>query len=168
MKYTPPTDIDPEAKELIRHKARRMAKGFGFRRADEADIRQELSLAAHLATMNYDPRRADAVTFYNAVIEHKAIDLLRRQVSRKRDPRRELLIDTSLGLGVQLDPRPATERRMDLGQALASLPPDDRDVAMALAEHTVMDVARRPGQSRERVRGARRRIRRHLSKRGLP
>jgi RNA polymerase sigma factor (sigma-70 family) len=167
MKYTPPSDIDPEAKELIRHKARRMADDNGFRQSDVPDLRQELSLAAHLASSKYDPRRADPVTFYSVVVEHKATDLVRRQTAKKRDRRLVRQIETSLDPCVQADPRPATELRLDVRDAIDGLRPDDRDVAVALADHTVMEIARRPGRSREQVRGARRRIRRHLAERGL-
>lgn len=168
MKYTPPTDIDPEARELVRHKAGRMVGTNGFRKADLPDLRQELSLAAHVASTKYDPRRADPVTFYATVIEHKATDLARRQTAKKRDRRRESRIESSLDSCLLVDPWPASHVVADVRQAVASLRPGDREVALALAEHTVMDLARRPGQSRQRVRGACGRIRRHLAERGLP
>lgn len=167
MKYTTPADVDPEARELIRHKARRMVGTNGFRRADLPDLRQELLLAAHVASAKYDPRRGDPVTFYNAVIDNKSIDLARRQTCKARDRRRVRQIETSLDLDLQPDPRLVHELRLDVRDALAGLRPDDRETAIALADHTFMDVARRSGRSREQVRGACRRIRRQLSERGL-
>jgi RNA polymerase sigma factor (sigma-70 family) len=168
-----PPELDARIEALISFKARKLARGHGFRRRDEADIEQELWLHFLKRLGQHDPKRASQYTFAERVSANKITDLIRRANAQCRDRRREqYLEELPPRTFEQIHKRTAeaqrhTELRLDLDSVLSSLSEPDHAVALDLAEHSVADVTRRTGLSRQSVRTARRRIRRHLERCGV-
>src|SRR4051794_5950698 len=84
LMYHAPTDVEPVAKALIKHKVARLVGHSGWRAADRDDLSQELALHAHVASSHYDPARGATSTFYDLVLKRKVIDLIERQRAQKR------------------------------------------------------------------------------------
>lgn len=160
MGYRPPADIDPVARALIGHKARKLARSSGFTRSDADDIEQELALQAHQASGRFDPRRGNATTFYDAVLANKVRSIVDRARAAKRDRRRERPLDEAA-------PEPARSSRIDLkldvDDALAALPPADRAMSAHFVSDSLAGAARAARVTRQQARSARARIARHLA-----
>jgi hypothetical protein len=162
-----PSDIDPYARWLIKHKVRRLVDRHGFRRDDEQDLHQELAMHVVAGMRRHDPARASTRTFADRIITTKIASIIQHATAQKRDRRRVQAIDE-----VSEPSRPthqaAVDARLDVIQAVASLPDDLRSVATLLMEHGSEAAVIRAGRmTREMVRGRRRRIAAHLRGRGL-
>jgi DNA-directed RNA polymerase specialized sigma24 family protein len=164
MPYRPPTDIHPAARGLIRYKKQPLVGNFGFTRDDADDIEQELALRAHLATPAYDPDRGTASAFFGRVLTNAARNLANAAARQKRDRRRVTPFD-AVALRTTVDADAGF--RLDVADALASLPPTDRAVADLLVDDTVAGASRSLGMTRGQVRSARARIARRLTAAGV-
>jgi RNA polymerase sigma factor (sigma-70 family) len=171
--YHPSFDLDPRISEMIRFKAEKLANGPAFRRGDEEDIRQDLSLHLVERMRRHDPSRSSTYTYADRVLTNKVKDLVRRAHAQRRDFSRERRLE-------ELPPRTLddlhghfshVERqrdlRLDVTAALASLPQDDQGIALLLRDHSVAAATRLTGRSRQSVRTARGRVRKHLEACGV-
>jgi RNA polymerase sigma factor (sigma-70 family) len=152
---------------VIGYAVRRLLDGRWFTRGETADLVQELALHAHAASQTYDPSKSGHNTYYSRVLGRRAIDLTRRAAAAKRDRRRERPLDENDPEVARPAPQPTVERQVDLAAALAELSRADQALAAALADHSLLEAARRLGLSREQARAASPRIARHLVGRGL-
>jgi DNA-directed RNA polymerase specialized sigma24 family protein len=165
MGYTAPTDIDPEARRLIRHKVRRLIDASAYTSSDEDDLAQELALHAHVARPKYDPDRGALSTFYDRTLNNAVRNLATAATRKKRDRRRERPLELVAARPAR---HPDTELKLDVDAALATLLPDDRMIASHLADDgMVTRVVRTTGRTRHEVRGARGRIAQQFAALGL-
>lgn len=152
-------------------KAKQIIGKAGLLRSDFEDVRQHLLtyVVEHLA--EYDPRRGLPEAFASMLITTAVAMLLRRRRQKRyhggkppesfdsnagsHDPDVEPLSSEARGrrLGLQpCDPQDAVDTRMDLADAMASLPLDLRALACLLVQgQTEASVARLSGRSRRQV-----------------
>jgi RNA polymerase sigma-70 factor, ECF subfamily len=165
MGVRPTEGFDPKVAELIRVKVRSVIGRYGFTRSDEDDLAQELSMHVVEQMPKYDPARASPQTFADRIVTNKLASIIGHRTAQKRDRRREVPADRA--------PEPAVadgrdrDARLDVRQTLAGLPDDLRHVAQLLAEHTLAEVVRIAGLTRQQVRTVRHRIGQHLRSAGL-
>jgi DNA-directed RNA polymerase specialized sigma24 family protein len=166
MGYSTPRGLDPVVSALIKRKARRLAGTCGFTRSDVPDLEQELSMQFCLAAPRFDAARGRATENYERVLARKVRSIVRAATAECRDYRRHgLLLDTGHEPVAQERP---SDLRIDLSDALAALSPPDHNVAaLLMAGHTVADVGRALGSSRQRVRTACTRAGRRLTAAGV-
>jgi DNA-directed RNA polymerase specialized sigma24 family protein len=161
--YYPPADVDPAARALIKHKAKRLVGSYGFTRSDRDDLEQELAMKAFLASATFDPARGTVTSFFNRVLANKANSLARHATRIKRDRRNDVPLDE-----VHLvTPDWRGDLRVDVADALDDLSEADRAVAPLLATQSVAAVARITGHTRGVIREAKRRIARALAAKNL-
>jgi DNA-directed RNA polymerase specialized sigma24 family protein len=164
----PPSDIDPYARWLIKHKVRRLVRSNGIRRADEEDLAQDLALHVHLAAQKYDSRRGAASTFYDRVLARKIASIVQSRTAQKRDFRRERPLDSAPAHTFSRpEPSERVDLQLDVRDAVARLSGDLRPVACLFMEYSEAELIRRTGISRQRVRGLRQRIGQELRAAGL-
>lgn len=173
-------EIRPFAESLVGVKARQIIGKAGLRWSDLQDIRQELMLYLVGRLGDYDQRRGPAEAHATMLVTTAVAMLLRRRrvQARGRSPvsldamsDQERLIDWHLSPadhGRRLGLRPRAEQdlaeiRMDLADAMASLPEDLRALSCLLVQgQTEASVARLSGRSRRQVHKEVEAIRSHL------
>jgi len=172
-----PHEIAPalaRAADLIRRKARRLARRRDFLRADEEDVAQVLTARVLARLPGFDPAAIGLDAFLRRVVNQGASVLIRdRHASKRHDPGAASLDHAGPGgraAGVPDGRRAAhrgTARRpaqdqadlaADVGAFLRGLPPEERALAEALLrEGAVAAAARAAGVPRGRVYAALRR-----------
>ncbi len=158
-------DVDPVVADLIRRKARRLARSLGFSPSDEDDLRQDLWLHVVAGMQRYDATRASCRTFATRIVTTRSISMAQHTRAQKRDRRRERCIDSLVeppadGRELTLE---QVDLRTDVGGVVASLPVDLHPIAILYMRHGGdAGVIRASGLSRQRVRGLRRRLTEHL------
>ena len=180
----------PRVQQLIRAKARRIARHAGFRRSDRPDLEQELALHVLKQARRYDARRASVNTFIDRVVNSAVAMILRERSRLKRGAGiRVLSVDEALfrdeegrrSLGDLLDERdgrrrrgadaPSERERADLAAdteaAIADMPSLHQEIARRLVDATETAIARELGISRRQVRNAVDAIRQRFDEVGL-
>ena len=165
---------DSFASQLIRQKARQLARHPGFNRSEQKDIEQELAMELVLKYRCFDPDRARETTFIARVLESKAISLVRTRIAEKRDFRRDAhslnetvrdadggsverasTFDASASTNHTGRARRSDEElsqlRQDVAEFVQSLPADLRPLAEMLMEQSEHAVSRTLGTSRRQV-----------------
>ena len=165
MGYSPPTDIDPQVRRLIRHKARRLVGCCGLSRFDRQDLEQELALHAISKQSHFNPTRGTTKAFYEQLLRRKAASIVRDATASKRDRHR---IDQTFDVA-KLPARDAADAGMqlDVRLALAGLPPELGAIATLFITYREAEVVRRTGLGRQRVRAIKQRIAGRLRAAGL-
>jgi hypothetical protein len=157
---TRPPALDATARDLIRGKARQVARRAGLTRSDLSDLEQDLALHVWTRLNKFDPaRQADRGAFVRMLVAHATATILRGRVRRAR--RAPASLDAAL---CQAGDRPAepidagssrreaeTALALDVAAVLAVLPGDLRRVAEALRTRSVTAAARDLGLSRGAV-----------------
>jgi hypothetical protein len=117
----------------------------------------------------YDPRRASSITYASRTLDSRVIDLVRRAHAAKRDRRREWRVeDVPEDLLAAGAPDPEhVDVAIDVAQALSGLAGVARDLALLLMSVSEAEAVRETGMSRQRVRGLKHQIERHLRSRGV-
>jgi RNA polymerase sigma-70 factor (ECF subfamily) len=181
--------IDPSVRDLIRRKARRLARRRGSTHQDREDIEQDLVLDLLERLPAFDPDKADRDVFVRMVVSHAVADLLRRTRARKRDDRSVASLgapladegdgppDLAAAVGrperdARLGRRPRDDAEqaqlaLDLAEVVARLPPALRDLAERLKTRSVSEVARDLGIPRTTLRDRLRVIGGRLERAGL-
>ncbi|HYH67842.1 MAG TPA: hypothetical protein VD866_24305 [Urbifossiella sp.] len=153
MPTDPQPDLDPAESDLIRIKARVLARRGVISRADVADTRQDLAVALLAARPGFDPGRGTKATYTATVVAHATAKVARGRYAAKRHPGRVVRL-------AYLDAEPAdpggdpTGRAvvaLDVAAVIEVLPPDLREVAEALKAGTVAAAARALGVPRTTV-----------------
>ena len=149
--------IDKYAADLIRHKARQLVGKAGFTEDDRPDLEQELMIDLLQRMRHFNPAKAKKTT--STILEARFAQcrdwrLCQTSLNEPLDngegdttERIEFLdSEGSLGDGTrETRERLAHEIRMDLGQAIASLPEELRDLCVRLHDSTMAEVAREMG-----------------------
>jgi len=150
MSHLPPDDLPLYARDLIRHKARRMVRHGVVPARDEEDARQDLSLRVVQRLPRFDPARAAMATFLSNVVASGSTSMIRHRHAAKRAGRRRGLEEKHL----LHDPWPGIEARLDMEQMLTLTHPAARPVADRLMEGqtNVVGIGRECGLSRQQVR----------------
>lgn len=178
--------LDPKAleyaNEIIRHKARQLARKSGFNPSDRADIEHELLIAILERWPAFDASRASENTFIARIVEHKAVSLVRTHLAAKRGVGQcaPLHSDTNGSAGDFDEERVRSRRglktrsiiealclRMDLAQVMADLPPELRCLCQRLMRGSVSAAARDSETRRTTLYRAIRELRRRLEDAGL-
>jgi RNA polymerase sigma factor (sigma-70 family) len=179
------------AQASIRVKARQLCRQDGFRESDVEDIEQDLWLYLLAQAENFDPTRGSLNTYIDRLVNTAAAIMAR---SHDREMRADGFQATSLdtapsgkdakrpSLRSSLSPHDGARRtgavpKSDLDRfedqealdfALASMPPDIRDVCQRVMDGvTPAKVARQLGVSRRRVRNMLAAARQHLERAGF-
>lgn len=182
--------ISEYAANLIRRKARQLARTAGFTESDREDLEQEMRLDLLKRLLKFDPNKAAQNTFVTRVIERKVSRLMRHRTCGMRDHRRE-----SCSLNDQVDDpdcgaverastvsedhaevrllrqrrtqEEATRLRLDVEMVLSALPDDLRQVVERLMAETITEAADGLGIPRTTVNDARDRLRAMFEDAGL-
>ena len=180
----------PVATDIIRRRARSLVGQHGFTPSDVADIEQDLIFEILQRSAHFDPSRGSEVQFAVTVIKHGIATAVERRHAAKRgvgtrhmsldeelDPTandsstRYDIIDAESYLALTRGPDTPDARRqdlrMDLNRALSALPPDLRELAENLKEHTASELARSSGVPRTTINERIKKLRAALRKRGL-
>jgi len=149
--------------EIIRHKARQLARNPGFSPSDREDIEHELLIAILERWSAFDPSRASARTFVARIIENKAASLVRACLAAKRGVRRYTPLNGDAANGAcdfdeeqvrarrGIHARSALEAvslRLDVASVMAGLPDDLRRLCERLMRGSLSDAARLSGKHR--------------------
>jgi DNA-directed RNA polymerase specialized sigma24 family protein len=162
--YQLPSDIDPTANTLIRHKIRRLVVRGAIRGADAPDFAQDLALHAHVASQRFDGTLGNPMSFFASVVDRKTLDLLRRDAVGRRARGYQVRLEDHLA---DLHTRENPALKLDVGEVLAVVPPSLRWFAWKLAEMTEVEAARELGLTRGQARHRRRQLARHFTAWGL-
>ncbi len=173
--------LDPKLQEyvdeIIRHKARQLARKAGFSQSDREDIEHELLIAVLERWHSFDANRASARTFVARIIENKAASLVRACQAAKRGVGQCTPLARDMdGSACDFDEERVRSRRglktrsiiealclrMDLAEIMADLPPDLRSLCKQLMRGSVSAVARDSGTRRTTLYRAIRQLRRRL------
>lgn len=178
--------LDPKlleyANEIIRHKARQLAREPGFGPSDWEDIEHELLIAILEGWPAFDSSRASARTFVARIIENKAASLVRARRAAKRGVRQCTPPNGRAANGVwNFDEEQVRGRRgirfrsaletlsfrLDVASVLADLPNDLRRLCERLMCESLSDAARSSGRHRTTLYRAIRELRTRFSDAGL-
>jgi len=176
--------LDPNLQEyvdeIIRHKARQLARKPGFSESDREDIQHELLIAVLERWPAFDASRASARTFVARIIENKAASLVRAHLAAKRGVGQVTPLNGDAEDGVcdcdefrarrGIHSRSALEAaslRLDVASVMADLPDDLRRLCKRLLHESVSDAARSSGQHRATLYRAIRDLRNRFADGGL-
>ena len=134
-------DASALAEFYDRHAGLVMALAFRILRekADAEDVVQEVFLQAWRQAARFDPARGTPEAWLCTIARSRALDRLRRRVSRREDPHEAAPSPSSA---------PKAEERLSVREALAELP-DGQRVALELAYYeglTQTEIALRLGE----------------------
>lgn len=143
--------------EIIRHKARQLARKAGFSPSDREDIEHELLIAILERWPAFDSSRASARTFVARIIENKAASLIRACQAAKRGVRQCTPLNGDAANGAcdfdeeQVRARrgiharsvlEAVALRLDVASVMVDLPDDLRRLCERLLRESVSEAAR--------------------------
>ena len=170
------------ADDIIRHKARQLARKPGFGPSDREDIEHELLIAILERWPAFDSSRASARTFLARIIENKAASLVRACQAAKRRVRQCTQSNGDAANGADdfdeeqvrarrsIHSRSALETlslRLDVASVMADLPGDLRRLCERLMRGSISNAARSSGQHRTTLYRAIRELRKRLTDAGL-
>ncbi len=168
--------LDSFTTRLIRSKARQLVGRYGFTRSDREDIEQELLLDLFVRLRRFNPARARRCTFIRLVVDRCVASLIRRRRTVSRGyGRASVSLDELLGdradagrfLEPATDDTHQRDLRIDLAEALESLPVRYREVSEELRDGNLWTAAQQQRRTRETIRRMREIIRHRLLERGL-
>ncbi len=152
--------VEPWKVELIISRA----KCMGFRRDEIDDVQQELIL--DVMNFRYDVAKSNGATETTALIA--LIDNRLKKLVRAQSRYRARIDQLREEAEHSYEPMTADERAIDMRDAIAALPPRERDVCRALADGCSRhEIARQLGCGWHTVDRLIRRIRDHFQKIGL-
>lgn len=178
--------LDPKLQEyvdeIIRHKARQLARKPGFSPSDQEDIEQELLIAILERWPAFDSSRASARTFVARIIESRAASLIRASRAAKRgvgqcNPPNAEAVNGACNFDEEkvrarrgIHSRSALESlslRLDVASVLADLPDDLQRLCKRLMRGSISDAARSSGKHRTTLYRALSEVRKRFSDAGL-
>jgi RNA polymerase sigma-70 factor (ECF subfamily) len=186
----PRTWSDRIASIMIYRYARRLVGKVGFKRSDVEDIEATLAVELIQRLPKYDPGKSSKFTFIKLIISHAISDLIRERSSKAHYARREVISlfspiresvsdevhyghaadqdDTDARLGKRDLTREEQEHlRIDVAEAIDSLPEDLRQVAELLKTESLAETVRILKTTQHAVRTAVKQIRAHFQAAGL-
>jgi RNA polymerase sigma-70 factor (ECF subfamily) len=179
--------LDHFTQVLIRRKVRKLMGRAGFTQQDRQDLVQELTLKLLQRLPSFDPSKAPLHAFITLVVERCVANMIRDQQAPKRQWLRSLQErpPDKEGSGAELAqtlsqwaqdarrgvfPRSAEEQAQlaaDVAAVLASLPPEQRDLAERLMTQSLSAIARDKGVPRTTLYTLVRRLRERFQRAGL-
>ena len=178
--------LDPKlleyANEIIRHKARQLARKPGFGPSDWEDIEHEFLIAILERWPAFDSSRASARTFVARIFESKAASLVRACQAAKRGFRQCTPLNGDAANGAcdfdelevrsrrGIHSRSAFETlslRLDVASVMAELPDDLRRLCQRLMRGSISNAARSSGRHRTTLYRAIRELRKRFADGGL-
>jgi len=161
------TDADAE---IVKHKVRKLIGRYGFSASDEPDLQQELAMHVSTRMARHDPARGARSTFVDRIVRNKIANILEHRIAAKRGGRKRPLSLDAVPEGLLLDGHTdadVVDLGLDVRNAVASLPPDLRQVAIRLEKNSPSEVARMLGLTRGQMRQRMEAIRHHMEGAGL-
>jgi len=186
----PQKELDASTTELITNAASRLLGKAGITRDDLPDIKQDLTITVLESLHRFNPRRARFDAFVCMVLVSKSVSILRKRTAGKRGSGRRngslnrLIVADDGHVSELAEVRPICECRssgcrcsleaaeqldlaIDLGEVLARLPEDLRQLCETLRDHSLSAAARQLGISWGRARGMVKRLRGIFERAGL-
>ncbi|HOX05951.1 MAG TPA: hypothetical protein PK280_06080 [Planctomycetota bacterium] len=176
----PTNDFSPAVMRVVDIKAIKVTQMKGFSPEDYEDIRQELLLELVRKFPSFDPARSQEVTFAERVLSNHVTHLLQHRHSKQQTFERGMVPypedareDTG---GSRGHDRPKIDEgkhadevilRLSVAEVLKRLPPDLRNVAELLKEHSKIETAHRLGISNHILNGKIEQLRRIFRAAGL-
>lgn len=171
MESSKQNDLNDYARTVIRHKARQLIGKYRFTQDEYEDLKQEMALDLLARLSKFDRSKASLNTFIARIVDRRISTLIRHRTQGKRDYRCEGCsldepIDDQDGSGARRGDalgqddydlrtgrhsRPESERidmRLDVSLVLSELPPDLRELAERLLDHSIAEAARDLGVPR--------------------
>ncbi len=153
---------------IIKHKARQLIGSAGFTESDREDLEQEMMLDLLRRLPKYDSSKAQRNTFITCIVEHRVSTIIEERLAGKQDwrlctasmnDRLDLNEDGSVERLEVYDmdeylrqtgrfsrtPSECLELSIDLGCAIASLPPELRVLCERLKTESVTEISRDTG-----------------------
>jgi hypothetical protein len=157
-KKTPTLDIT--TRDLIRGKARQVARKAGLSCSELPDLEQDIALHVWERLGRYKSVKSDNAVFVRMLVAHAASTTLRSRL--RRSCRAPVSLEDAMRVegsnwAEPVDPHsmPPSERNtilaLDVAAILATLPRDLRRLANTLRTHSVTATARRLGLTRAAV-----------------
>ncbi len=159
-------NFDDTLIQMIRHRARELAKRYRFRSSDRQDLAQELTLHVLKIWRKFGHQVKDRDAFLSKVLSRHAITLVRRYKAKKRNDQAvvslsdlvenegeeaelgDTLLEEVHDFRLGSKQRPGLEQQAlvaDVATVLAKLPPHLRDLCQRLQKQTVAEIARDTG-----------------------
>lgn len=151
-----------------RKKAAELIGHFGFVESDEEDLAQTLLLKLLERWPQFNPNQASPGRFISWAIQKGVADLVRdKQQQNEFEPTVPVPVEPfaadeefgDMSSCRVADPSAQASLRMDVATVLQRLPPELRQVAELLQQHSVAEIVRLTGKSRSAIRYAARQIR---------
>lgn len=168
-----PHSLDRLTMDLIRTKARRMARRSGLCDADRNDLEQDMMVKLLRVAAKYDPSRHTWPAFVTMVVHRLGLNFLRNLWERRRgaspsgDEGVPVESDEPLGGASDWSAQEWSDLEMDVQEAIESLPDDLKVIARELMRSTPTGAARKAGLPRTSFLRIVARIRRRFALRGL-
>ncbi len=181
--------LDNDIQYLIRVKARELCRVPGIRRDEREDLEQELTLRLLRKLKSFNPKKASFYCFVGVVVDHAAKNLLRARFCESQQPgdilSLQMLVQSPDGETVRfaetvgdaergnrrgrytITETELIELTMDVRAALATLPPELRDLAQRLVTSSLRQIARDAGRSLKYIRKRFARLREVFGRAGL-
>jgi DNA-directed RNA polymerase specialized sigma24 family protein len=142
--FVTPQGIDPQAKQIIQHKARRLIGKAGFTPSDLPDIEQEMLFKLSRSQAAYDPKRAKPSTFVKTVAERQGMNLVRKQQSRGRSKVQLHSLEgrALAGLAGRTSSQALLDLQLDVQEKVSQLSQSDQDLCKCLMHMTFSQTAR--------------------------
>ncbi len=122
---------------LVRRTAADLVKSRDFNLSDRDDIEQDLMVRLLESWPQFDPAKGSATTFISTVVRNTVSNLIRR---RQRELRTFVNSD-SLPVVEDSSHEDGIDLKCDVATVLASLPPEDRDLAERLMTSSILEIA---------------------------
>lgn len=155
--------LDEYAQSTIHHKVDRLIGHHGFTETDREDLEQDLAVAVLECQARYDASRGKPSTYISRCIEHRLVDLIRRNRRQCRDVFRERAIvydDEDAAEACVYDgladpdsarPQGLSDLRMDLSSVIARMPQRLRRICALLRTHSPFAISKELGVPKQRI-----------------
>ena len=142
--FVTPQGVDPQAKQIIQYKARRLIGTAGFTLSDLPDIEQEMLFKLSRSQAAYDPKRAKPSTFVKTVAERQGMNLVRKQQSRGRSKVRLHTLDGPIlaGANGRISSQAEQDLQIDVLEKVSQLSQSDQKLCKCLMHMTFSQTAR--------------------------
>ena len=164
--------VSPFTLDLIRRRAKRLAKRIAFADLEVADLEQVLTLRLLVALDRFDLSKGRVDAFVTSVLSRLVAFLIRQRSAQKRHPRRQQSLDNAVNASVfNLSLDDVSENlinlNIDLAEDLELLSPDQRNLAERLRTQSLSQIARDMKVPRSSLQRRLERIRRRFEDCGL-
>lgn len=165
MGTSPPSEpFDSRTADMIRYKAKKLARHPAVRPDDAEDLEVELSIGFLIRRRKFDPYRGSLHGFVHGALDCAAASIIERISAKKREDRgRRRPFDSAAAEATT----PDLDLVLDVREAVRQLPAQLQRFAWLFAAYSDAEVARRTGKTRQQVRSIKRRIAAHFSGSGL-